>query len=177
MFQLPPNFNQYIQSLMGGNQMGAGTTYTPSGTPYTGPFGNDTRTPFRTVAPNAGGFQPAYNRGLNASSAQLYDYFRSKPGKTAHDYGLNYAGATQTFDDFLNRGRLMQTEIDPEQVVDPDGGGPGSGPGGIQPPKFPTAWGGGFPGVFTGGWQGIFNLNPEQMAEIGRGRTTGVIAR
>ena len=101
-----PEWLQYIQSVMGGGAAGFGNrqTYTPGGNLYTGPFGNDNRVPFRTVdATWEGGNQPAYNRGLNASSAQLYDHFRSKPGKNAHDFGLPYAGATQSFEQFAQR--------------------------------------------------------------------------
>ena len=166
IFNLP-----YFQNLYGGDQGGA-STYTPSGQVYNGPFKNDTRTPFRTVAPvKEGGFQPAYNRGLNASSAQLYDHFRSD-GRRAMDYGFRPAGATQSFEDFLNRGNPTPA---PTPVI-PGAGNDGGGPGAIPPPKFPTALGGGFPGLFSGGWQGIFNLNPEQLARISQG-TTGELVR
>lgn len=161
---IPDIFNNilpYLQNLYGGAQ-GGRPTYTPSGSIYNGPFKNDNRTPFRTVAPvQEGGYQPAYNRGLNASSAQLYDHFRSKPGKTANDYGLAYAGATQSFDDFLNRGKPkppMPADTNPP----PYDGGP------VPPFKFPTA---GFGSNFNGflgnlNSPGIFNFTPEQLAQM-----------
>jgi hypothetical protein len=114
-----PEFQAYVQQLRGGGGFGMGSkqAYTPSGQMYNGPFGNDTRTPFRTVAPASGGFQPAYNRGLNASSAQLYDHFRAKPGMNATDFNLYGAGATQSFEDFANRGALAA----PDPQVAPEG--------------------------------------------------------
>lgn len=120
-----PQFQAYLAMITGGNIPGlqqGPPTYTPSGQIYNGPFGNDNRTPFRTVAPvQEGGFQPAYNRGLNASSAQLYDHFRRKG--PAANYGFAHAGPTQTFENFANRPVLEIPEV-PEVPVDPTIPGP-----------------------------------------------------
>lgn len=106
MINIPPD----IFNRMTGQQPQQGGTFTPSGGAYSGPFGNDTRTPFRTVAPvKEGAFQPAYNQGLNASSAQLYDHFRGRPDMNPVDAGLYGAGATQSLEDFANRGVLPTT--------------------------------------------------------------------
>lgn len=108
-----PEFQRFIAGLSGANGMQQGRpTYTASGNVYNGPFGNDNRTPFRTVAPvQEGGYQPAYNRGLNASSAQLYDHFRQRG--PAANYGFAHAGATQGLADFANRGALQMPVMPP----------------------------------------------------------------
>lgn len=155
IFNLPP----FFQNLYGlGDQNGGTPTYTASGGIYNGPFKNDTATPFRTVEGIG-----QYGSGLNSSAAQMYDYFR-RDGKAA-DRGLPFGGAVQTIDDFLNRRnpKPIETPLPPD--TNPDGGDAG----GIPPFKFPTSSG----GIFNNGFQGIFNLNPEQLARISQGTAGG----
>jgi hypothetical protein len=116
-FLQSPEWQAYIQQIMGGGAAGGQykQAYTPSGEVYNGPFGNDTRTPFRTVD---NGFQ--YGNGLNASAGQLYNHFHRKaaldkqagnPNATIADYGLTPGHQVQTLEDFANRGRLMMPEV------------------------------------------------------------------
>lgn len=97
IFNMMQGFAQQQQPQQGGS-------FTVSGRPYTGPFANDTRTPFRTVndTPDGRG-AGAYGQGLNASAAQLYDHFR-QDGGWAVNAGLPRAGMTQTLEDFASRG-------------------------------------------------------------------------
>ena len=97
MFNIPPNIFNRFQAA---NQMPSSGTYTATGKPYSGPFGNNTGTPFRTVAASPGGYQPAYSQGLNNSAAQLFQHSRGRPGQNPVDDGLYGAGAVQSFDDF-----------------------------------------------------------------------------
>lgn len=103
MFNIPPDIFNRMQGM---SQPQQGGTFTPSGKPYNGPFGNNTNTPFRTVSDNRNGASAgAYGQGLNASAAQLYDHAR-QDGGFAVSAGLPRAGLTQTLDDFANRGSL-----------------------------------------------------------------------
>ena len=71
--RVPNIFNMpNVQSML---QPNSGNSFTVSGQPYNGPFGQDTRTPFRTInnTPDGRG-AGAYGNGLNASAAQLYDH-------------------------------------------------------------------------------------------------------
>ena len=68
MFNIPPD----IFNRMTGQQGQQSGSHTVSGQPYSGQFGNDTRTPFRTVEGIG-----QYGSGLNASAAQMYDHFSS----------------------------------------------------------------------------------------------------
>ena len=93
MFNIPPDIFNRFQAA---NQMPNSGTYTATGRPYVGPFSNNTDTPFRTIDPaKPGGFQPAYNQGLNASAAQLYDHLRARPGQAPWSHGLYGAGAVR----------------------------------------------------------------------------------
>ena len=103
MFNIPPDIFNRMQGM---NQPQQGGTFTPSGKPYNGPFGNNTNTPFRTIRDTPDGQGAgAYGRGLNASAAQLYDHAR-QDGGWAVNAGLPRAGMTQTLEDFANRGSL-----------------------------------------------------------------------
>ena len=93
---IPPD----IFNRMTGQQPQQGGTFTPSGGAYSGPFGNDTRTPFRTVEGIG-----QYGNGLNSSAAQFYDHFRGS-GRAAMHHGLPMAGEVQSLSDFANRGAL-----------------------------------------------------------------------
>lgn len=105
MFNLPPDiFNRMTGQQPQQQQQGG--SYTVSGQPYTGPFGNDTRTPFRTVEGIG-----QYGSGLNASAAQMYDHFSSAQngnGRSYSDVGLmNIAPeAIQSMEAFKDRGAL-----------------------------------------------------------------------
>ena len=125
----PNIFNiPYFQQLFGGlNPQGGKPTYTASGGIYSGPFKNDTATPFRTVDRIG-----QYGAGLNSSAAQMYDYFR-RDGIAA-DRGLPFAGDVQTIDDFLNRRNPAPIET------------PAYGDDGVPPPSFPTS---GAPNIFN----------------------------
>ena len=107
MFNIPPD----IYNRMAGQQpQQQGGTFTPSGDAYNGPFGNDTRTPFRTVEGTG-----QYGNGLNASAAQMYDHFSSAQngnGRSYSDVGLlNVAPeAIQSMEAFKNRGALAGPE-------------------------------------------------------------------
>jgi hypothetical protein len=97
MINLPPDiFNR----MTGQQPQQQGGTFTPSGGAYSGPFGNDTRTPFRTVEGIG-----QYGNGLNSSAAQFYDHFRGS-GRAAMHHGLPMAGEVQSLSDFANRGAL-----------------------------------------------------------------------
>jgi len=97
MINIPPDiFNR----MTGQQPQQEGGTFTASGQPYSGPFGNDTRTPFRTVEGIG-----QYGNGLNASAAQMYDHFRGS-GRAAMHHGLPMAGEVQSLEDFANRGAL-----------------------------------------------------------------------
>lgn len=102
MFNIPPD----IFNRMTGQQGQQSGTFTPSGGAYSGPFGNDTRTPFRTVEGIG-----QYGGGLNASAAQMYDHFSSAQngnGRSYSDVGLmNVAPeAIQSMEAFKDRGGL-----------------------------------------------------------------------
>ena len=103
MFNLPPDiFNR----MTGQQPQRQGGSYTVSGQPYTGPLGNDTRTPFRTVEGIG-----QYGSGLNSSAAQFYDHFSSAQngnGRSYSDVGLmNVAPeAIQGMEAFKDRGVL-----------------------------------------------------------------------
>jgi hypothetical protein len=103
-----------MMANMGGQQGGTGT-FTASGRPYSGPFANDTRTPFRTVE-GVG----QYGNGLNASAAQMYEHFNGAP---AGFKPIEDMSAIQTLDDFKNRGALSQL-AGPIQGNYPNGGVP-----------------------------------------------------
>ena len=101
--RVPNIFNMpNVQSML---QPNSSNSFTVSGQPYNGPFGQDTRTPFRTInnTPDGRG-AGAYGNGLNASAAQLYDHFR-RDGGWAVNAGLPRAGMAQTLEDFAARGR------------------------------------------------------------------------
>lgn len=106
--------NPYLQSLMAngmnvpGSQFNApGGTYTMSGKPATGPFQNNTNTPFRTVSGIG-----QYGQGLNSSAAQIYEHFsgaQNANGRKYSDHGLkpiNPREQIQSIQDFRNRGSL-----------------------------------------------------------------------
>ena len=102
MFNIPPD----IFNRMTGQQGQQSGTFTPSGGAYSGPFVNDTRTPFRTVEGIG-----QYGSGLNASAAQMYDHFSSAQngnGRSYSDVGLmNVAPeAIQSMEAFKDRGAL-----------------------------------------------------------------------
>ena len=119
MFNLPnldflqsPQFQAYLQSLRGGGGFGGfKQAYTPSGGVYSGPFGNDTRTPFRTVTGIG-----QYGNGLNASASQIYEHFsgaQNANGRKYSDHGLKPIDPKtqiQTMSDFNNRGVLAIPE-------------------------------------------------------------------
>ena len=114
--QIPDIFNNpMVQQLLGGAGPAANAgTFTASGRPYTGPFANDTRTPFRTVEGIG-----QYGNGLNASAAQFYDYYGGAPqGMKPVD-----VGAIQSIDDFIQRGALSNVAL-PIQGNYPNGGVP-----------------------------------------------------
>lgn len=102
MVNIPPDiFNRTT-----GQQPQQGGSYTLSGQPYSGPFANDTRTPFRTVDGIG-----QYGNGLNASASQMYEHFSNAQngnGRSYSDVGLmNVAPeAIQSMEAFKNRGVL-----------------------------------------------------------------------
>jgi len=105
--QVPDIFNNPMyQNLFDGAGQPANTgSFTSSGTPYSGPFANDTRTPFRTVSGIG-----QYGNGLNASAGQLYEHFsgaQNANGRKYSDHGLkpiNPKTQLQTLEDFASRG-------------------------------------------------------------------------
>ena len=108
MFNLPPDiFNR----MTGQQPQQQGGTFTPGGDAYNGPFGNDTRTPFRTVDGIG-----QYGNGLNASAAQMYEHFSSAQNGQGRGYRENglkplghvggFRNAIQSQEDFANRGAL-----------------------------------------------------------------------
>ena len=111
MINIPPD----IFNRMTGQQQGG--TFTPGGDAYSGPFGNDTRTPFRTVEGIG-----QYGSGLNASASQMYDHFSNAQngnGRSYSDVGLmNVAPeAIQSMEAFKNRGALAGPEVsDPSKL-------------------------------------------------------------
>ena len=116
--RVPNIFNMpNVQSML---QPNSGNSFTVSGQPYSGPFGQDTRTPFRTVEGIG-----QYGNGLNASAGQLYEHFsgaQNANGRTYRDHGLkpiNPKTQLQTLEDFAARGR-------------PQGGGNIGGPSALE---------------------------------------------
>lgn len=101
--RVPNIFNMpNVQSML---QPNSGNSFTVSGQPYSGPFGQDTRTPFRTVEGIG-----QYGNGLNASAGQLYEHFsgaQNANGRKYSDHGLkpiNPKTQLQTLEDFAARG-------------------------------------------------------------------------
>jgi len=86
-------------------QPNSGNSFTVSGQPYNGPFGQDTRTPFRTVDGIG-----QYGQGLNSSASQLYEHFSGNMygnGRKYSDHGLRGIDPKtqiQTLEDFAARG-------------------------------------------------------------------------
>lgn len=153
MFNFPPNFNEYIQQLIGNAQGGAGfggSSYKVDGTPYVGPFAAKNVNPFRTVDGIGG-----YGQGRNASASQLYEHFSGGMyggGRKYKDVGLRGIAPKrdiQTIEDFLAR-RNPQTTT-----------GDGSGAEGGTPPVIP----GPDPSTNTSGRNGSGNQIARQQVD------------
>ena len=177
MINIPPDiFNR----MTGQQPQQEGGTFTASGQPYSGPFGNDTRTPFRTVEGIG-----QYGNGLNASAAQMYDHFRGT-GRLGMDHGLRKAGKVQSLEDFANRGALAGPSMptDPNKLAFGDltndrsvlkfmgqNGGISAGDLDWMSRWFNEGNSNNGTGWVTGdvrGWQDQWNLSSENQGIVGR---------
>ena len=101
---IPPDIFNRMQGMAQPQQ---GGTFTVSGKPYNGPFGNNTTTPFRTVDGIG-----QYGNGLNSSASQIYEHFsgaQNAMGRKYREHGLkpiNPKTQIQSMEDFANRGAL-----------------------------------------------------------------------